>query len=99
GWTLVRNIRDPQKFSNTLDTLRGMITKMFGGEGAKLRVLEVDGVRVEYFDFGHSFSPVSPAWAMVGDKFILALYPQIVEDAARHITQGGKSLLDNPDYV
>ena len=100
GWTLVSNIRNAQKFNGTLDTVRGMVVKMFGGEGAKLRVLEVDGVRVEYLDFGHSFSPVSPAWAIVGgDKFILALYPQLVEDAARHINQGGKSLLDNPDYV
>jgi len=34
----------------------------------------------------------------VGDKFVFSFYPQIVEDAARHIKEGGKSLLDNPEY-
>src|SRR2546430_16404233 len=47
GWTLVSNIRNPQKFNSTLDTVRGMIVKMVGGEGARLRVLEVDGLKVE----------------------------------------------------
>jgi prepilin-type processing-associated H-X9-DG protein len=78
-----------------------MIAKGFGGDGGgtRLRVLDVDGIKIEYFEFGRWGSPISPAWAVVGDKFILSLYPQIVEDAAKHIKEGGKSILDNPDYV
>ena len=101
GWTLVGNIRDVEKFNKVMNVVRGMIAKGFGGENEKshLRVLEVDGVKIEYLEMGRWSMPFSPAWAIVGDKFVLGLYPQIVEDAARHIKEGGKSLLDNPDYV
>lgn len=100
GWTLVCNIRDAEKFNKSMNTLRGMITKGFGeGEHAHIRVLDSDGVKVEYMDMGRWGAFVSPAWSVVGDKFVLALYPQLVEDAARQIKDGGKSLLDNPDYL
>ena len=54
---------------------------------------------MEYLEFGKWGAIVSPAWTMVGDKLVISLYPQIVEDAARQIKQGEKSILDNPDYV
>jgi hypothetical protein len=62
-------------------------------------VLEADGVRVEYIEVGRWGSFVSPAWAVVGDTFVMSFYPQVVEDAARHIKDGGPSLLDNPVFV
>ncbi|MDB5318620.1 MAG: hypothetical protein JWN40_251 [Phycisphaerales bacterium] len=101
GWTLVTNVRDAEKFNKTLNTLRGMIAKAFGGDDnrTRLRVLDVDGIKIEYLELGHWGAPFSPAWAVIGDKFVLSLYPQIVEDAARHIKDGGKSILDNPEYV
>jgi prepilin-type processing-associated H-X9-DG protein len=100
GWTLVGNIRDVEKFNKTLGIVRGMIAKGFGdGERTRIRALDADGVKIEYLEFGRWGSPISPAWAIVGDKFVLALYPQLVEDAARHIKDGGKSLLDNPEYA
>jgi prepilin-type processing-associated H-X9-DG protein len=100
GWTMATNVRDEAKFKKTLDTLRGVILKDFGGdaEHARLRALDADGVRVEYLEIGRWGSFVSPAWAVVGDKFVFSFYPQIVEDAARHIKDAGPSLLDNPDY-
>jgi len=100
GWTFATNVRDEAKFKKTLDALRGMIVKAFAGDGehARLRVLEADGVKVEYVEIGHWGSFVSPAWAVVDGKFVFAFYPQIVEDAARHIKDGGPSLLDNPEY-
>jgi prepilin-type processing-associated H-X9-DG protein len=101
GWTMVTNVRDAEKFNKTLNLLRGMIAKGFGADGARarLRVLDVDGVKIEFLELGQWGSPITPAWAVVGDKFVLSLYPQIVEDAARHIKEGGKSILDNPDFV
>jgi hypothetical protein len=101
GWTLVTNVRDAQKFNKTLDILRNVLAKVMGGDGerASLRVLNVDGQRIEYLELGRWGSFVSPAWTVVGDKLVIALYPQIVEDAARQIRQEEKSLLDNPDYV
>jgi len=101
GWTLVANIRDAEKFNKTLNVLRGMIAKGFGGEGEKSRihVLDADGVKIEYMEFGRWGAPFSPAWAVVGDKFVLSLFPQIVEDAAKHIKDGGKSILENPEFA
>jgi len=102
GWTLVCNLRDVNKFQRSLSAVRGMIAKGLGGEGEhpRLRVIDLgEGVKIEYFEFGRWGSPISPAWAVVGDRFVLALYPQIVEDEIRQIKEGGKSLLDNPDYV
>jgi hypothetical protein len=100
GWTLVTNVRDAQKFKKTLDVLRGILARTLGDSGKpRVRLLNVDGQRVEYLEFGNWGSIVSPAWTVVGDKLIIALYPQIVEDAARQIKQGEKSLLDNPEYV
>jgi prepilin-type processing-associated H-X9-DG protein len=103
GWTLVTNVRDAGKFKQTIGTLRGMIAKTLGGGGdgehVQLRVLDADGVRVEFMEFGHWGSFVTPAWAIVDDKFVLALYPQLVEDEIRHIKEGGPSLLDNPEFA
>jgi hypothetical protein len=100
GWTLVTNVRDAQKFNKSLDVLRGILARTLGDSGtARVRLLKVDGLRVEYLEFGKWGAIVSPAWTVVGDKLVIALYPQLVEDAARQIRQGEKSLLDNPDYV
>jgi hypothetical protein len=98
GWTLVCDIKDADKFRKNLDTLRAMIGQAMG-EAARVRVLEVDGQRIEYLQLGRWSAPIAPAWAVVGDKFVLANYPQLVEDAAAHIKQGGKSLLDSPDFT
>ncbi len=100
GWTLVGNIRNPEQFNKSLNVVRGMITKGFGeGERSKINVLDADGVKIEYMEFGRFGAPFSPAWTIVGDKFVLSFYPQLVEDAVRQIKDGSKSLLDNPDYA
>jgi prepilin-type processing-associated H-X9-DG protein len=102
GWTLVSQVRDNDKFGKTMTTLRQMIAKGLGGgdgKGARVHVLEVDGQRIEYLDANGSFMPFNPAWAVVGDKFVVALYPQLVEDAVKQIKDGSRSILDNPDYV
>lgn len=98
GWTLVAQIREPEKLGRVVNTVRGML-----GAGGRTQVRELrveNNVRIEYFSGGGFDMPMKPAWAIVGDKLIVALYPQHVEDAARHIgASGAKSLLDNPDYV
>jgi hypothetical protein len=63
-----------------------------------VRILEVDGQRIEYLQFGRWGSP---AWTVAGDKFVFAFYPQLVEDAVKHLKDGAaaRSILDNPEYV
>jgi prepilin-type processing-associated H-X9-DG protein len=100
GWTLVGNIRNPEQFNKSLNVVRGIITKGLSGEGeqSRIHVLDADATKIEYLELGRSGVPVSPAWTVVGDKFVFALYPQLVEDAAKQIKEGGKSLLDNADF-
>lgn len=100
GWTMIAEIRDEKKFNRTLNTVRGMIAKAFGdNERVRIREFISDGQRIEYVEYGRWGAPFAPAWAVVGNKFVMSMYPQIVEDAARHIRDGGKSILDNPDFV
>jgi hypothetical protein len=101
GWTLVTNVRDRQKLDKSVGVLRQMLSQLAGGDQAsvRLKAVNADGLRVEYLEFGKWSSFVSPAWTVVGDKLVVALYPQLVEDAARQIKQEETSLLDNPQYV
>jgi hypothetical protein len=100
GWTLVGTVRDAQKFRKSVDVLRGALAGMLGNRGAnQIRRLDADGVTVEYVQLGRWSTPFAPAWAVVGDKLIVALYPQHVEDAVAHLKGGGKSLLDNAEFV
>lgn len=99
GWTLIGDIRDEKKFNRTLNTLRGVLAKaMGGGDHVRIRDYVSDGQRIEYVELGR-WTIFAPAWTTVGNKFVLSFYPQMVEDAARHIRDGGKSILDNPDFI
>jgi hypothetical protein len=98
GWTLVGTVKDAAAFNHQADT----ITKLFVGEAAEeagvtRHQFDVDGVTVHYLEFGGFFELFQPAWAQAGDKLVIALYPQIVEDAVRQL-KADKSLLDNPDF-
>jgi prepilin-type processing-associated H-X9-DG protein len=42
---------------------------------------------------------VSPGWAVDGGNLYIGLFPQIVAAAAEQVSAGGKSILDNPDFV
>ncbi len=42
---------------------------------------------------------VSPSWAIADGNLYLGLYPQMVAEAASHVSSKGKSLLDNPSFT
>jgi prepilin-type processing-associated H-X9-DG protein len=103
GWTLVCSVKDVELLKKNLANLRGVIAKAFGdgnaAAAAHVNTLEVDGDKIEFMELGRWSAPFAPAWCLAGDKFVFALYPQIVEDAVRHIRHEGKSILDNPEYT
>ncbi len=101
GWTLIGTIREPDKFGRSLKTVRNLVIKGVGGDGdrPKIHTMEVDGVTIEYLQAARWDWPFPSAWAVVGDKFIVALYPQLVEDAVRQIQKPEKTILDNPNFV
>jgi prepilin-type processing-associated H-X9-DG protein len=60
-----------------------------------LRETKVGDVMVHFVS-----SPVfTPSWAVHGGNLYVGMYPQVVATAARNAGRGGKSLLDNPDFV
>ncbi len=96
GWTLIGSIDEPDRFNRTLEAVRRLIARQAGAPA--LQSYEVDGVTIEYFDIGGFLPIFSPAWAKAGDRFIVALYPQLVEGAIARIA-GESSLLDNPHFA
>lgn len=101
GWTLVGTIRDGDKLGKAVRTVRTLVTRGVGDErhGMKIRTINVDGVSIEFLEGGRFDMPFQVAWAIAGDKFVIALYPQLVEDAVRQITKPQKSILDNPAFI
>jgi len=101
GWTLVGTIRDGEKFAKALRTVRTLVTRGMGegAHGPKIRSFVADGVTIEFLEAGRLSFPFQAAWAVVGDKFVIGLFPQLVEDAVRQINKPQKSILDNPAFV
>lgn len=95
GWTLVGTVDDPDRFGRSLDNLGKMIAQNLGGRGGggSIRELQSDGVTIHYVDATGGI-PFSGSWAVAGDKFIVALYPQLVEDAIRQLKQKENILQD-----
>lgn len=99
GWTLVGTVDDPQRFGRSLDTIGKLLgQELAGNHSGTIRQMESDGLTIHYVDTGGSFIPFSIAWAMVQDRFIIALYPQLVEDAARQLKLK-ESILQDPQFT
>jgi prepilin-type processing-associated H-X9-DG protein len=101
GLTFVVDVRDPDRLGRTLTALRQLLAGQFQpDERPTPGSYEVDGVTIQYIDTHHSFNVFSPAWAVADKKLVIALYPQVVEDAVRQFRkEGNKSILDNPQFV
>jgi prepilin-type processing-associated H-X9-DG protein len=94
GWTLVGTVDDPRRFGRSLDIIGKMISEdLSGSRGGAIREFDSDGVTVHYIDAAGGV-PFSGSWAVAGDKFIVALYPQLVEDAIRQLKQKENILQD-----
>jgi hypothetical protein len=94
GWTLVGTVDDPQRFGRSLETLGKMLADdLDGTRGGAIREFDSDGVTIHYVDSTGGI-PFSGSWAVVGDRFIVALYPQLVEDAVRQLKQKENILQD-----
>ena len=99
GWTLVGTIRDGEKFGKALRAVRTLVTRGAGEHGVKIRTVKADAATIEFIETGRFDMPFPLAWAVVGDKFVVALYPQLVEDAIQQLAKPDKSILDNPAFA
>jgi prepilin-type processing-associated H-X9-DG protein len=99
GVTLIVDVKEPQQLARTLGVLKKLIIAQFQPDERPVAgSYDVDGVTIQYIDVTHSFSFISPAWAVVDRKLVIALYPQVVEDAIRQF-KAEKSILDNAEFT
>ena len=100
GLTLVVDVKDPNQFGRVIVTLRQLLAGQTNNAPV-LKSYDVDGVTIQYLQAsgGFLFPPLfTPAWAVADKKLVIALYPQVVEDAIRQF-HAGKSLLDHPHFT
>jgi prepilin-type processing-associated H-X9-DG protein len=99
GVTLVVDVKEPQQLARTLGVLKKLLIAQFQPDERPVAgSYDVDGVTIQYIDVTHSFSFISPAWAVVDRKLVIALYPQVIEDAIRQF-KADKSILDNGEFA
>jgi prepilin-type processing-associated H-X9-DG protein len=98
GWTMISTLKDPAGFNRQVDLI-AKLALGHNGDNQQItrRQYVVDGVTIHYLAFGGMFEFFTPAWAQVGDKLVVAIFPQIVEDAVKQLS-ADKSILDNPEF-
>jgi prepilin-type processing-associated H-X9-DG protein len=101
GLVMVNRLRDAKKAEQSLAKIENMAGNLIAQQGpdAKMRVTlretKSGDVTVHFVGM-----PVfTPSWAVHGGNLYVGLYPQVVATAARNAARGGKSILDNPDFV
>ena len=99
GLTLIVDVKDVDTLNRTLTLVKQLLLAQFNGDArVTIGAYEVDGVTIQYVDPGRGFNFFNPAWAVADKKLIVALYPQVVEDAIRQM-KSSKSLLDHPQFI
>jgi prepilin-type processing-associated H-X9-DG protein len=103
GATLVNRLRSPAKAEASIDKLEKFINAIvdaqLAGEKPKMsiafRQAKFDQTTVHYL----GLPLLQPAWAVSDGNLYIALYPEVVAAAARHVSAKGESITDNPDFT
>lgn len=101
GVVVVNRLKDPSKAQAASDKLKVLANAAIAHENKDPNVhitfkqTKVGEVTVHYL----AIPFVTPSWAVEGKNLYMGLYPQLVAQAAAHNASGGKSILDNPDFV
>ena len=99
GVTLIVDVKDGEKLSRTLAVLKQVLIAQFAQEDrGTVLSYEAAGATIQYLDANRSFNIFLPAWAVVNGKLIVALYPQVVEDAVRQM-KDEQSVLEQPSFA
>ena len=101
--TLVNRLRSPAKAEGSLDKLEkfinALVESQLAGEKPKMsiafRQAKFDQTTVHYL----GLPLLEPAWAVADGNLYIALYPEVVATAAKHVSAKGQSIVDNPDFV
>jgi hypothetical protein len=99
GTTLVVDVKEHNKLDKVLRNTGLFIAEMAGPDvEAETRTEAYRDVTINYLNISGAPVPVAPACAQYNQKWIFAMYPQIVRVALDQLIDGDSSLVDNEDY-
>ncbi len=99
GVVMVAKVKPDNRLSKAMRNILEVVVEEVGGEmSANVATEEYRGQKIEYVNIGGVPLPFAPAWAEYQNRWIVALYPQMVRMELDHLMNRGPSLLDNPDY-
>lgn len=99
GLTLVVDVKDVDTLGRTLTLVKQLLLTQFNvDERVTVGSYEMNGATIQYIDAGRGFNFLNPAWGVADKKLIVALYPQVVEDAIRQLKLP-RSVLDHSPFV
>jgi prepilin-type processing-associated H-X9-DG protein len=102
GFSLVNKAKDASKLEASLTKLEGT------ANGLLQQAMAENGMTVQFKEEKiaggatlHEFAIpfVSPTWSVDHGNLYLGLYPQVVQGGVEQVSEGGKSILDNEDFV
>ena len=101
GLTLVNRLKDAGKadkaFTQLELFLNGLIKQGMAGEKINIAFTTTrqGDLTIHYL----AIPVIAPSWAIKDGNLYVGLYPQVVNGAADHVASGGKSILENEDFV
>jgi len=103
GTVLVVEVKNAEALRGMLDRATSILTALLmqtESAGLLRRQAQHSGHTIDYIILAGIPCPVTPAWAFVGDRLVIGLYPQTVATATRQVDPQtrGPSILDHPAF-
>ncbi len=102
GATLVVEVQEGDRLQKGLRAIVQGIARLAGRESVDIASTEHRNHRIEFINVVGVPMPFAPAWALHGDRLIVALFPQMVAFTLDRLLDGNPqtdSILANADFV
>ena len=99
GLTIVAEVKPDSKLDKGLQAIVKAIAEAADAEDqVTVRQETYRDQKITFVNCPGVPMPIAPAWTIYKDRWILALYPQMVRTALDRMMDKGPTLLDNPDF-
>lgn len=99
GLTIMAEVKPNNKLDQGLRAIVKAVAEVADVEGqVTVREESYRDQKITFVNCPGVPMPIAPAWAIYKDRWVLALYPQMVRAALDQLIDKGPSLLDNPDF-
>lgn len=100
GVVIVNRLKEANRAQEVFDKLKDVANAIIAGQAEKdvhieFKKGQINGVTVHYL----ATPFLTPSWVIQNGNLYLGFYPQVVADAAGHVSREGKSILDNPSFI